>query len=100
MKSGPTGAPDEPVTVDGRSLRLIPTPRRKPKLTSLEGVRCEMARIYREMESGKRESQEGSRLVYVLGQIGKVLELTQIEARLGQLEEHASRTLLTSNVSK
>jgi len=34
-----------------------------------------MSRIYREMESGKRESQEGSRLVYVLTQIGKILEL-------------------------
>jgi hypothetical protein len=45
-----------------------------------------MARIYREMESGKRESQEGSRLVYVLTQIGKVLELTEIERRLALLE--------------
>ena len=38
------------------------------------------------MESGKRESQEGSRLVYVLTQIGKVLELTEIERRLTALE--------------
>jgi hypothetical protein len=45
-----------------------------------------MSRIYREMESGKRESQEGSRLVYVLTQIGKVLELTEIERRLALLE--------------
>lgn len=41
----------------------------------LGGGPCEMSRIYREMESGKRESQEGSRLVYVLTQIGKILEL-------------------------
>ena len=46
-----------------------------------------MARIYREMESGKRETQEGSRLVYVLTQIGKVLELTEIERRLTMLED-------------
>jgi hypothetical protein len=39
-----------------------------------------MARIYREMESGRRESQEGSRLVYVLTQIGKVLEITELNA--------------------
>ena len=69
-------------------MRVLPTPqRRKPQLTSLEGIRCEMARIYREMESGKRESQEGSRLVYVLTQIGKVLELTEIERRLTALED-------------
>jgi len=83
----PTGTARAPATIDGATLKLLPTPRRrKPQLTSLEGVRCEMARIYREMESGKRESQEGSRLVYVLTQIGKVLELTEIERRLTALE--------------
>ena len=77
----------EPETIDGATLRLLPTPRRKPKLTTLEGVRCEMARIYREMEARKRDSQEGSRLVYVLTQITRVLELTEIERRLAALEE-------------
>jgi hypothetical protein len=88
MPSKPlTGAPDEPATIDGRTLRLIPTPgRRKPQLTSMEGVRVEMSRIYREMESGKRDSQDGSRLVYVLTQIAKVLEFTEIERRLMLLE--------------
>ena len=55
----------------------------------LEGVRVEMSRVYREMESNKRDSQDGSRLVYVLTQIAKVLELTEIERRLIRLEEHA-----------
>jgi hypothetical protein len=45
-----------------------------------------MARQYREMEAGRRESQDGSRLVYVLTQIAKVLELTEIERRLTILE--------------
>jgi len=31
--------------------------------------RREMSRVYREMESGKRGSQEGRRLVFVLGQL-------------------------------
>ena len=38
------------------------------------------------MESGKRDSQDGSRLVYVLTQIGKMLELTEIERRVDALE--------------
>ena len=33
-----------------------------------------MSRVYREMESGKPDSQDGSRLVYVLTQIAKVLD--------------------------
>jgi len=82
-----TGTVREPQTIDGATLALVPTPkRRKPQLTDLGGVRVEMARIYREMESGKRDSQDGSRLVYVLTQITKVLELTEIERRLNVLE--------------
>jgi hypothetical protein len=60
-------------------------------LTTLEGVRCEMSRVYREMESGKRDSREGSRLVYVLTAIGKVLELTEIERRLTALEDRSGK---------
>ena len=50
-------------------------------------------RVYREMESGKRDTQDGSRLVYVLTQIAKVLELTEIERRLILLEAKANGQL-------
>ena len=59
---------------------------RPPRLANLEGVRVEMSRIFVEMKSGKRDTQDGSRLVYVLTQIAKVLELTEIERRLDLLE--------------
>jgi hypothetical protein len=73
--------------VDGATLALLPTPRRrKAQLNTLEGVRIEMARQYREMEAGKRDPQDGSKLVYVLSAIGKILELTEIERRLAALE--------------
>jgi hypothetical protein len=89
-QNGPqTVAARGPATIDGATLRILPTPRRrKAQLNSLEGVRIEMSRVYRDMESGRRDSQEGSRLVYVLAQIGKVLELTEIERRLTALEGH------------
>ena len=51
----------------------------------------EMSRVYRDMESGRRDSQDGSRLVYVLTQIAKVLELTEIERRLVTLEIQAKK---------
>jgi hypothetical protein len=90
-KASDTGTPEAPATIDGRTLHVLPTPsRRKAQLTSLEGVRTEMARVYRDMESGKRDSQDGSRLVYVLTQIAKVLELTEIERRLILLEGKAN----------
>ena len=44
------------------------------KLDRLEGVRVEVARVYPEMESGRRDSRDSSRLEYVLAQVAKVLE--------------------------
>jgi hypothetical protein len=71
-------------------VTLLPAVRgRQPRLANLEGVRVEMSRIYLEMKAGRRDSQEGSRLVYVLTQIAKVLELTEIEQRLNILEARA-----------
>ena len=88
------GAVRDPVTLDGATLALVPTPqRRKAQLDKLEGVRREMSRVYRDMESGRRDTQDGSRLVYVLTQIAKVLELTEIERRLIRLEEQANGKL-------
>lgn len=92
------GPPDEPATVDGCTLRLLPTPgRRKAQLNSLEGVRREMSRVHRGTESGKRDSAEASKLVYILSQIGRVLEVVEIETRLRLLEDKANARLLTSN---
>ena len=72
-------------------------------LTSREPVgpmRVEMARVYREMESGTRDSQNGSRLVYVLTQIAKVLELNEIERRLIILEARTQRPPKPSAIRK
>jgi hypothetical protein len=83
-----TGTVSPPATSDGKALTLVPIPRRrKAQLNTLEGVRIEMARQYREMEAGKRDPQDGSKLVYVLAAIGKILELTEIERRLRALED-------------
>jgi len=82
------GAVRAPQTIDGATLALVPTPgRRKAQLNTLEGVRRELARIYREAESGKRDTADASRLTFMLGQIGKLLELTEIERRLTAVEE-------------
>lgn len=84
------GAPAAPVTIDGRTLQLVPTPsRRKAQLNSLEGIRREMARVYRDAEADRRDTAEASKLVYILGQIGRVIEVVEIETRLRALEERA-----------
>jgi len=78
--------PAEPLVIDGATLTVIPTGRRRAVLNTLGGVRREMARIYREAESGKRDTADATKLTYILAQIGKALELAEIEARLKALE--------------
>jgi hypothetical protein len=55
-----------------------------------------MARVYRDLDAVRRDSQDGSRLVYVLTQIAKVLELTEIERRPVRLEDAANGKRLTA----
>ena len=73
-----------PVIHEGTVLQAMPTPR--TNLSTIEDLRREMGRVYREMRSGRIETQEGTRLVYVLSQIGKLAELYEIEKRISALE--------------
>lgn len=75
-----------PVTIDGKSMELEPTPSRID-LKTIDDIRLEMARVYREMRSNAIEAQQGTRLVYVLSAIGKLIELHEIEQRITKLEE-------------
>lgn len=64
--------------------QVLPTPR--IDLKTIDDVRVEMARVYRAMKGKALETQDGTRLVYVLSQIGKMIETADIERRIGVLE--------------
>jgi len=65
---------------------LHPTPPAKIDLRNLEAVRREMGKVYREMRSNEIQPESGTRLVYVLDRIGKLIEVAQVEQRLAELE--------------
>lgn len=71
----------------GSNLTLIPAPPRLP-LRTIEHCRLEMARLYRSMRAGTMDSQDGSRLAFVLSQIAKLIEQGDLEKRLQILEAH------------
>ena len=75
----------QPVTVDNKSGKVLPTPK-GIKLKTIDDVRVEMASVYRGMKGGTIESSDGTKLVYVLGQIGKMIESHDIEKRIELLE--------------
>ena len=84
--------PNRPLERASQPLRVLPTPQRKRvPLDSLEHVRHEMSRVYRAMRFGEVQTQDGSRLIFALGAIGKILEVESLEKRIEQLESGVAR---------
>ena len=79
-----TSTADSAVVLDATTLRPVPTP--PINLHDLEAVRREMARVYRGMKARVIDTQDGTRLVYVLTQIAKLHESVEIERRVQELE--------------
>lgn len=73
------------ITQDNSQEVSTPTPYRID-LKSIDDVRLEMAKVYRSMKSGEIQSSDGTRFVYVLSQIGKLIEVYEVEKRLSILE--------------
>ena len=67
----------EPMTFDSKSGKVLPTRNKKIDLATIDDVRLEMASVYRGMKSGSIETSDGTKLVYVLGAIGKMIEVTE-----------------------
>ena len=78
---------NELVSIDSSNHELLATPSRID-LKHIDDVRLEMAKVYRDMKGQKIPAQDGTRLVYVLTQIGKMIELHDIEKRINRIEEH------------
>ena len=70
---GATGNPDHPP--------------RRIDLSSLKDIRLELAAVYRKMDGGEIESQDGTRRAYVLKTIHDVIVSTELERRIQDLEE-------------
>ena len=93
-------------TIDGATGALDPTPqekggrdgkpRRRIDLVTLRDVRLEMAHVYREMDAGTIEHADGTKRVYVLDTIAKVITVAEIERRLEELEARQNGRALPS----
>ncbi len=67
-------------------LRLLMTPPPRINLATSEDIRREMAKVYRETRCNKILPSNGTKLVYMLINILKAYEMTEIEKRLTDLE--------------
>ena len=56
------------------------------KLDTLADCRREMARVYRESRSKIIDVSDGSKFVYMLSAVGKIIESSDLEQRIEALE--------------
>ncbi len=71
-------------SVDGAQVRVK---RYRCKLDTLSHVKSEMSRCYRESRSGLLDVAAAAKLVFILGQIAKCIESSDLEKRVELLEE-------------
>jgi hypothetical protein len=81
----------EPVEIDGITGEVETLPPQKGKryrcqLDTMQDVRREMAKVYREARSGIVDVQDGTKLTWMLQAVGKVIEGSDLEKRLEALE--------------
>ena len=79
---------NEPKTFNNQTGAEVPHPRRID-LSNLRDVRLEMAEVYRRVDREEILSQDGSRRVFMLRQIADVIVNSELERRIGELEEQA-----------
>ena len=66
-------------------------PRLRLPLKTMDDLKAELARLYREGKAGRREVADVSRLANVLGILGRLIEGGEHAARLEALEEALER---------
>lgn len=72
--------------IEGEVIPAVPTSRQRIPLKTLRDVRREMARVYCACRHGQIEVTDGSKLTYMLAQLGKVIADHELEARIAALE--------------
>lgn len=79
-----TGTENLPAECAVSDVEVLPT--RRIHLNNLEAIRVEAGKVYRDMRHGVIPTQDGTRLVYVLGEIRKMFESIDLEKRIAALE--------------
>ena len=86
----------EPVIIDGVTGSVETLPPQKGKryrceLDTANDVKREMAKVYREARSGIIGTQDATKLTWCLQAVAKVIETSDIELRIEQLEQQAAK---------
>lgn len=81
---------DRPQTQQEQGEVLSPTPvnnMSKIRLNDAETIRMEMARLYKDMRLGRIDTQDGTRLAYVLDMVRKAHETCELQRRVEIIDQ-------------
>lgn len=81
--------PDEPQ--GGADAGDAREPRLRLPLKTMDDVKAELARLYREGKAGRRDVSDVSKLANVLSILGRLIEGVELAARVEALEERRTR---------
>ena len=71
----------------GKPVKRIADKRCRAKLDTSLDIRHEVAKLYRETRSGLLDSAEATKLTWILISIQKIIESSDMEARMARLEQ-------------
>lgn len=74
-------------TTPANTANAPPPPRLRVPLATIQDVRRELARLYRDARSGRRDVVDASRLANMLALLARIIEGGELEARICALEE-------------
>lgn len=82
---------EDDFVIDGATgLPVPPTPTKREKfipLSTLDDLKKELARLYRQAKAGKVATSDASRLAFILNSLGRVILDADLEQRIQQLEQ-------------
>ena len=79
------------VTGDVETLPLQRGKRYRCELDTANDVKKELSKLYREARSGLVATGDATKLGWLLGEIRKTIETSDIELRIEQLEQQAAK---------
>ena len=81
---------DRPLSQSLEGQALDPAPlntMNKIRLNDAETIRIEMARLYKDMRLGRIDTQDGTRLAYVLDMVRKAHETCELQRRVEIIDQ-------------
>lgn len=75
----------------GGGGELVMPPPPKIDLRDAHAIRRELGSVYRDMRAGRLQTQDGTRLAYVLDLLRRAVETGELQERIEQIERHFER---------